>query len=71
MSDERKECCRECRFYHGSNRLPEGFCRRFPPSVMIQRNECEDCWEAKSEYPIVRNKDWCGEFRRKKNSTAG
>ncbi len=62
-----EEKCETCRFfmrcgstdeYHG----PGGYCRRYPPSVMMEGGEWADpgAWYCG---PAVTLEDWCGEWK--------
>ncbi len=45
--------CGDCRFWlEGDNN--SGYCRRMPPVVVAPNT---------SEFPLIYNKNWCGEFR--------
>jgi len=63
--------CGECRFFaddHEDRRLPApgmrmilGTCRRYAPNG---NSASGGKWES-TEWPIVRRKDWCGEFEQR------
>lgn len=74
MSDVRKECCGNCRFYVAD----EEQCRRNPPAVNLSYTllrglralysgnrdpEGETCGSVCGEWPKVLADEWCGEFR--------
>lgn len=54
-----KECCYNC-IYHDD---PKGVCKRYPPQVVRHPKIDEIAYRL----PLVKDKDWCGEFKRKKN----
>lgn len=54
--DEKFVCCKNCVFYENSKYEGEGTCRRDPPAILESRNT------QKGFFPIVLEKDWCGEF---------
>jgi hypothetical protein len=37
-----------------------GFCRRYPPQVVVTRSGEDD--EIESRWPLVDDDDWCGMF---------
>jgi len=47
--------CENCRYYFF------GFCRRYPPTVLIDPSSEED--ETVSQWPTVEPEDWCGEHQ--------
>ena len=69
------ERCGNCRFYHGQRvgaTIMRGHCRRYPPSapICVDVNDYEPpCWleayetgELMTEYPVVFDEEWCGEW---------
>ena len=56
---EEKERCGGCVYYCGFGECI-GKCRRYPPKQTYDDS-------VRSHYPTVRVRDWCGEFKRKKN----
>jgi len=53
--------CAECRFYEPDEEMAPfndqiGLCRRFPPQLSGS--------SARTMWPQVRAKEWCGEFQR-------
>lgn len=56
------ETCKACKFYQGEAREYAGFCRRYPPKQFIEPEATEEN-SAIFSFPIVDEKDWCGEFK--------
>jgi len=57
VSKEKKQTCKECRFYKQYSDV-NGSCRRFPPIVT-------NGTQMRGYFPIVEYDDWCGEFEAK------
>jgi hypothetical protein len=52
-----KDKCEKCMFYLTENdKDTYGVCRRYPPELL------DDAEGFSSEYPPVKEVDWCGEF---------
>jgi len=51
------KACLNCKFFNGSTEHPDsGECRRRPPFYNIDKEF--------SAWPLVKELDWCGEFKR-------
>jgi len=66
--------CNVCRFYKELNAdLDLGFCRRYPPRVVVAAKEpaalqdiyAYDYGSDRAEYPVQPGAEWCGEFKPK------
>lgn len=56
------EACAGCRFFQSNQHDNYGYCRRFPPTPIIQ----EESYASVS--PVTHATEWCGEFSRALNS---
>lgn len=53
------ETCASCRFFLLDDPKDEvGYCRRFPPKIIIINDEPE------SALPVAAHSEWCGEYHR-------
>ena len=63
-TDRCVETCMACRFFENIN--PEstnrGWCRRYPPQVLLDGPESLDQWS----FPYMEPQNWCGEFKKEK-----
>jgi hypothetical protein len=62
LPDDCMPACVSCVFFYAEVKDELGFCRRFPPTVLVLGDGEYDCI-----YPIVEKHEWCGEFIRKVN----
>lgn len=55
-----KGACEHCWFYHRLETMSadEGQCRQGPPTAIVSVDK-----EIKSAWPVVWNRDWCGQWR--------
>jgi hypothetical protein len=63
MNDEQindVESCGGCKFYFPIDAGDEGFCRRYPPTVLVTGESVE------SYFVDIGAADWCGEWRERK-----
>lgn len=61
MSEER---CETCRFWEvfDSTEPSDGWCRRYPPTVVADHNE----GNGNADFPITKPGEWCGEWQAKR-----
>lgn len=60
-----RECCGSCRFWYDEEQPT--LCRRFPPVVMWTPNK-DGSFRVLSQFPVMRETGWCGEYKRKTSS---
>lgn len=56
------QSCASCRFFQQNDHDDAGYCRRHPPTPIVDEGELA------CVYPITVATDWCGEFARRLNS---
>ena len=58
--------CKDCVHYTYGGKydgaIGQGECRRYPP-VMTSSKDVEGLWSYSTDWPVVIEHEWCGEFK--------
>jgi hypothetical protein len=63
-----KKTCDKCKYAEtAGDAMGKFVCKRYPPTVSLERNSVKGNHDIHTQYPIVLIDWWCGEFKRRWN----